>query len=82
MTPEEQYDTEIAPSLRLLAGICREKGFSMTCIVEYAPGEWGETTTVSAQPSLGFTTIIKNFREWFTLHCTTNITHMEEGDDV
>jgi len=42
-TTEEWYDAEIAPRLKELADKCGAKGLAFVAVVEYAPGERGET---------------------------------------
>lgn len=41
--PENFYDREIAPLLKQAATKCEEAGMSITCVVEYAPGDVGMT---------------------------------------
>lgn len=43
MTPEEIYDTEIAPALLKICQRCQELGFPMVANVEWEPGENGRT---------------------------------------
>lgn len=45
MTPEETYDTEIAPVLMAIANRCKELGWSMVASVEWQVGETGRTET-------------------------------------
>jgi hypothetical protein len=43
VTNEEFYDAEIAPKLLELARACQDRGISIVSMVEYDPGESGET---------------------------------------
>lgn len=43
MTPEEIYDTEIAPGLRKISLRCQELGFPFVAQVEWKRGETGRT---------------------------------------
>lgn len=40
---EEFYDENIAPELARLAKLCADNGMSFEAIVEYSPGDIGET---------------------------------------
>ncbi len=55
MTAEEReqfYDREIAPVLLELARKCQDSGLSMATMVEWAPGETGETIAMAADASI------------------------------
>lgn len=50
LTPEQRealYDEQIAPLLAQAARLAEANGMSMTCVVEYNPGETGETHTLA-----------------------------------
>ena len=43
---ERIYDEVIAPALLELAGRCEDVGISLIAVVEYAPGEYGQTKSI------------------------------------
>lgn len=50
LTPEQRealYDDQIAPLLAQAGQIAQANGMSMTCVVEFNPGETGETATLA-----------------------------------
>lgn len=54
LTPEERealYDKEIAPLLARAARLAEANGMSMTCLVEFNPGDTGETHTLAGDQS-------------------------------
>lgn len=46
MDKENFYDEHIAPKLLELARQCKDNGLSMVALCEWAPSEFGETTTL------------------------------------
>lgn len=52
-TPKEQwYDDEVAPLLKAIGDKCAAKNVSMVAVVEYDPGERGETSFLADPPGL------------------------------
>lgn len=49
---EEWYDREIAPKLRELCDACKERKVSFLAMVEYDPGERGETRWLAGDVGL------------------------------
>lgn len=49
---EAEYDAEIAPLLMAAAKRCEELGYPMVAVVEYEPGERGETRVLPSTASL------------------------------
>lgn len=49
---EEFYDAEIAPKLLEIARACQERGMSIVAMIEYAPGESGETCYVAPEAGI------------------------------
>lgn len=49
---EAEYDAEIAPLLMAAAKRCKELGYPMVAVVEYAPNERGETRVLPDGASL------------------------------
>lgn len=58
MTNEEWYDSKVAPVLMSLGALCQERGMSFSSFVEYAPGNYGETSCVKAEASVAFRMIL------------------------
>jgi hypothetical protein len=53
MTDNEAiYDAEIAPALLMIGKRCQELGLPFTALVEWAPGEIGETSIMTSEASL------------------------------
>ena len=50
---EKYYDEEIAPALAELAKKCAAKKMAFVAVVEYLPGECGETSMLSNDADLG-----------------------------
>lgn len=48
---ETFYDTEVAPYLLRLAGLCEDRGLSFLVLVEWDPGEIGRTVTIAKDAS-------------------------------
>ena len=56
MTPEERedfYDREVAPVLLDLAKKCQDNGLSIAAMVEWDPGETGNTAAIAAKAGFG-----------------------------
>ncbi len=51
--PESTYDEEIAPLLLQAGRLCQQHGMSMVCMVEYEPGQFGRTTTLTENRHIG-----------------------------
>lgn len=49
---EAEYDAEIAPLLLAAAKRCEELGYPMVAVVEYEPGERGETRVLPESAGL------------------------------
>lgn len=47
LTNEQFYDAEIAPLLLKAGKLAEERGLSLVATVEYAPGEFGTTATLT-----------------------------------
>src|SRR5882757_433372 len=58
MNDEEFYDKEIAPKLLELGTLCKDRGMSFACFVEYFPGHFAETACVKADASFAFRLIL------------------------
>jgi hypothetical protein len=52
---EDLYDEKIAPVLAQLGALCKEHSLPFLAVVEYAPGEFGQTTTTTPEQSLPMT---------------------------
>jgi len=44
---ERYYDEEVAPMLLAMAKACQERGLSFVALVEWAPGDLGQTVALS-----------------------------------
>lgn len=64
---EAFYDKEIAPKLRELAEACEARGMAFVAMVEYDPGESGETYTLPKNAG------IKSTLAYFAVKCHGNI---------
>ena len=49
---EKYYDDEIAPLLRKIAKMCKEKGMSMVCAVEFNRNEIARTALINKDPGI------------------------------
>lgn len=52
---EVLYDEKIAPALADLAALCKEHNLPFLAVVEYAPGDFGQTTVVTPEQSMPMT---------------------------
>lgn len=52
MTNEQFYDAEIAPKLAAIGSACQERGMSIAAMVEFSPGESGETRYTAPDASI------------------------------
>lgn len=48
---EDFYDVDIAPALLVLGRKCQAAGLSLVAVVEWEPGQTGETTFLSGESS-------------------------------
>jgi len=49
---EKWYDKEVAPKLAELANLCGDKGMAFVAVVEYNPGDRGETRLLPSESGL------------------------------
>lgn len=75
MSPEQQYDAEIAPLLLAVAKKCQELGFPMVASVEWEPGETGRTETHPPWGKNGFPSA-KQRLVHYAARCNGNIDAM------
>jgi hypothetical protein len=54
MTPEEIYDSEIAPALKQLSERCSELGFNMVAVVEWEQDRSGYTLSLDTRDDAKF----------------------------